>query len=162
MTEHLFRIARDRAGGLATMTRPRGGDWLSSDVDRVRALNVSMVVSALTNSEESELGLLGEAAAFLHVGLAYVACPIADRGLPSVSAIDDLVTKITEHLYDGGSVAVHCRMGIGRSSLIAAAVLVAEGFTPTTAWERVSDARGVAVPDTQAQREWLTEWFAAK
>ena len=121
-----------------------------------------MVVSALTPVEESELDLDTEAAIVLQGGLAYVACPIDDRGLPSLAAMDEVVALIAEHLDGGGSVAVHCRMGVGRSSLIAAAVLVAEGTSPTTAWERVAEARGMSVPDTEVQRRWLTERFASR
>jgi hypothetical protein len=45
--------------------------------------------------------------------------------------------------------------GIGRSSLLAAAVLVEDGVDPDEAWDLIS-ARGYAVPDTEEQRIWLT------
>jgi protein-tyrosine phosphatase len=46
-------------------------------------------------------------------------------------------------------------MGIGRSSLLAAGCLVAQGMPPGEAWAAISDARGLTVPDTPEQRRWL-------
>ena len=66
-----------------------------------------------------------------------------------------LVQEIATKLGEGGSVAVHCRAGIGRSSLIAASALVYSGSTPETAFEIIGKVRGVDVPDTEGQREWV-------
>jgi protein-tyrosine phosphatase len=55
----------------------------------------------------------------------------------------------------GNAVAVHCRAGIGRSSLIAACVLVLLGFAPGMAFDLIGKARGVKVPDTEEQRDWV-------
>lgn len=52
---------------------------------------------------------------------------------------------LVQRLDDGASVAVHCRRGIGRSSTLAAAVLVLEGTAPANAWDRISAARGLPV-----------------
>jgi hypothetical protein len=41
--------------------------------------------------------------------------------------------------------------------LVAAALLVARGVTPDDAWRRIGDARGVPVPETEAQRRWVGE-----
>jgi protein-tyrosine phosphatase len=50
---------------------------------------------------------------------------------------------------------VHCRAGIGRSSLIAACVLVLLGLAPAMAFDRIGKARGLKVPDTEGQRDWV-------
>jgi hypothetical protein len=70
-----------------------------------------------------------------------VACPLAEA----------IVTRLNE----GKAVAVHCRAGIGRSSLIAACVLVLLGFAPGMAFDRIGKPRGVKVPDTGGQRDWV-------
>ena len=54
--------------------------------------------------------------------------------------------------------ALHCRMGIGRSSLMAASILVADGLTVSDAFGRIQRARGVAVPDTEAQVQWVEQY----
>ena len=55
----------------------------------------------------------------------------------------------------GHSIGVHCRMGIGRSSLLLAALLVRSGTSPEDAFQLISAARGLPVPDTDEQRQWL-------
>ena len=82
--------------------------------------------------------------------------PIADRGVPRVGAAGELVAQLRQYLEEDRFVVAHCRAGIGRSSLIAAAVLVREGLSPGEAWRRIEGARGLVVPDTEGQKEWLT------
>jgi protein-tyrosine phosphatase len=53
---------------------------------------------------------------------------------------------------------VHCRQGIGRSSLVAACVLVISGESPQSAFEHIERARGRSVPDTAEQKEWVTSF----
>lgn len=50
---------------------------------------------------------------------------------------------------------MHCRQGLGRSSLITAGVLVAEGMAPEEAIAAVGTARGRDVPETREQWEWI-------
>jgi protein-tyrosine phosphatase len=49
-------------------------------------------------------------------------------------------------------------MGIGRSALLAACVLVGQGLTTEAAFERISKARGTKVPDTEEQIQWVLEF----
>ena len=56
---------------------------------------------------------------------------------------------------------IHCRAGIGRSSLIAACVLVRAGHDVNSAFDTIAKARGVEVPDTEAQRAWVSTFLAA-
>jgi len=55
----------------------------------------------------------------------------------------------------GKHVAIHCRAGIGRTGIIAGAVLLKTGKTAKEAFALISDARGVRVPDTEEQEKWL-------
>ncbi len=81
---------------------------------------------------------------------------IEDRGLPaSVSATTELVSRIRSDLATGKNVAIHCRAGIGRSSLLAAAVLVAAGMGVNAAFQQIEAARGLSVPDTPEQKAWV-------
>ena len=154
MKSTLFEIERDGPGRLATMACPRGGDWLEDEIAGLQAEGVDVLVSALTDSELAELRLATELKLARQAGLTFISFPIPDRGVPT-TPVTDLVSQLEEHLTAGRSVVVHCRAGIGRSSLIAAAVLVREGLSAKEAWKRISAARGMTVPDTEAQREWL-------
>jgi protein-tyrosine phosphatase len=66
------------------------------------------------------------------------------------------VGDVRDALVVGSSVVIHCRMGIVRSSLIAASAPVLLGVHPDEAFARLSAARGLAVPDTEEQRSWVT------
>jgi protein-tyrosine phosphatase len=162
MNPILFEIERDGPGRLATMAAPRGGDWLADEMAGLRAKGVNVLVSALTDSELVELSLTSEPELAAQAGLTFVSFPIPDRDAPAaVAPVTELVGDLEEHLAAGRFVVVHCRAGIGRSSLLAAAVMVREGLSPDDAWERISAARGFPVPDTEVQAIWLA-WFAGR
>jgi len=64
-------------------------------------------------------------------------------------------------LSKGKNVLVHCRQGIGRSGLVAASLLVKKGISPGAAIESVSAARGMPVPETAEQRDWIDHYAVA-
>jgi protein-tyrosine phosphatase len=139
------------------MARPRGIDWLNDEMNGLRDAGVNVLVSMLTLAEASELDLEGEADAASGVGLDFVSCPTPDRGIPDAQEFRSLLAELGRALSQSQHVVVHCRMGIGRSSLVAAGLLMSEGMTGSDAWETVSTARGMPVPDTDEQRTWLLE-----
>jgi protein-tyrosine phosphatase len=65
--------------------------------------------------------------------------------------------RVEDLLAAGRNVGLHCRQSIGRSGMIAAALLVMSGFEPLEAIACVTNARGLPVPETEAQREWVIE-----
>jgi protein-tyrosine phosphatase len=135
------------------MARPCGGKWLADEMNGLAEAGVDVLVSLLTDAEMASLELSDEAAAAQASGLTFYRLPTVDRQVPDVAAGLALAGTLRTHLKRGGGVAIHCRMGIGRSSTLAAMVLVLEGIQPTDAWALISDARGMTVPDTMAQLE---------
>lgn len=129
------------------------GSWKQAGVD--------VVVSALTGEEMTELDIEQEPEMCRTHGIEYVSVPIPDRGLPpSLKDIADVVRRMESSLSGGKNVAVHCRMGVGRSALLAAAVLVGAGVPADRAFERIAAARGCPVPDTAEQRAWVARFAA--
>jgi protein-tyrosine phosphatase len=144
---------------LAIMPRPRSGEWLADEIAGWNRLGVQTVVSLLELHEVIELDLANEESLCLAAGLRFISFPVPDRGVPSNSAaFANLVAAIEQRLRSGESVAVHCRAGIGRSGLLGACVLKAFGVDPDSAFRLLSRARGVAVPDTDAQIAWVREY----
>jgi hypothetical protein len=145
-------------GRLAVCPRPRGGDWLADDLAALRRAGVDVLVSALTPPEEIELELADEKALARAAGLRFVRLPTADFGVPHLRAASAGLLALRNRLAEGATIAAHCRMGVGRSPLIAASLLVSLGVEPDDAWQRVEAARGLRVPDTDAQRQWAFSW----
>jgi protein-tyrosine phosphatase len=140
---------------LAVATRPRGGDWVAADLDHLRTSGVDVLVSCLTTDEERELDLGDEQSLTEAAGLQFVRTTIDDMSVPAAGSVEEAIEELGAAIRDGRRVAVHCRMGLGRSPMIAAAVLIADGTHPDDAISRVATARGVPVPETQEQRAWL-------
>lgn len=112
--------------------------------------------------EVGELGLHREAGLCHDLDMEFVAFPVPDGGMPaSTREAMALAEAIVARMNEGKAVAVHCRAGIGRSSLIAACVLVLLGLAPGMAFDLISKARGVKVPDTDRQRDWVDKFREA-
>jgi protein-tyrosine phosphatase len=138
------------------MARPRAGDWLDDEISGWRSEGIDIVVSLLTPEEVSELGLRGEADLCRAQGMEFIPFPIPDRGVPEgLHEAMALSKVVATRICEGKAVAVHCRAGIGRSSLVAACALVCAGFDPEAAFDIIRKARGVTVPDTAEQRDWV-------
>src|SRR6185437_6099276 len=104
---------------MAITPRPRGKDWLEDDIRFLQRAGVDVLVSALTPAEAEELGLLEESQFCQSNGLEFLSLPIEDRSVPSsFNEIDGLLNSVTDYLRNGKAVGVHCRAGIGRSSMI--------------------------------------------
>lgn len=154
-------------GRLATMAHPRGGPWLADEMAQLAAAGVDVFVSALTWDENRRLGLTEVAAAAADAGIEFLPFPIADRGVPRAQDIAGdtdalaLGVRLAAHVRAGRFVVTQCFAGIGRSTLLACATLVILGVGPEQALRMAAEARGLPVPDTEAQRHWLYEFAAA-
>lgn len=121
------------------------------------AAGIHTVVSLLEAHEVHELDLRDVPGLCARHAIDHIKFPIADRGVPSSrTAALALARDLAIQVGAGRSVAVHCRAGIGRSSLMAAAILVHLTRDPSVAFASIAKARGVAVPDTDAQRDWVS------
>jgi protein-tyrosine phosphatase len=159
MRTELYWIEGPWRGRLAIMPRPRGGDWLEDEIQSWRRYGVDVVVSLLTCEEQTELNLRDEESLCRANSIEFVSFPIVDRSVPSsAEAFSEQVIKLAEQLANGQNIAVHCRQGIGRAALVAICLLIFSGMEPGSAIERVSGARGCAVPETPEQRRWIADF----
>lgn len=156
MKSDIYWIAPVTQGRLAIMPRPRSGEWLEDEITGWQQAGIEMVVSLLTPAEVRALGLEKEAQYCADRALHFMSYPIPDRQIPThLPTMLTLVRDIEAQLTAGKSVAIHCRAGIGRSALVAATVMVAQGMTAAAALAAITKARGVPVPDTEEQRQWV-------
>jgi protein-tyrosine phosphatase len=164
MRPALHVIACPGPGRLATMAHPRGGPCLADEMAGLAGAGVDVFVSALTWEEDRRLGLTEAAAAAAEAGIEFLSFPIADRGVPRAqdiagdSEVMALGVRLAAHVRAGRFVVTQCFAGIGRSTLLAVVTLVMLGVGPEEALLRVGEARGLPVPDNDAQRHWFYEF----
>jgi protein-tyrosine phosphatase len=124
-----------------------------------RKQGVDVVISLLTSSENEEFDLKDEAKFSEARNIRFFSFPIEDRGVPPSSAkVEQLVAQVVSEIQQGKNVAIHCRQGIGRSSLLSAALLISAGEDVEQALAAISKARGLEVPETVEQRKWLDQF----
>lgn len=138
------------------MAHPPGGAFLAQELTALAAVGVTVLVSLLSEGEAAKLGLSDESGAARAAGITFYHLPTPDRHVPDQASSLELARKLSVHLDAGDSIAIHCRYGIGRSSTLAATVLVLQDIQPQQAWDLISAARGRRVPDTAAQRDAIT------
>jgi protein-tyrosine phosphatase len=156
----IYTVRYDFPGRVSTMAHPAGGVKLAAELASLRARGTDLIVSALTEDEQTELALLGEGEAAAGVGLEYRGAPIRNLGVPVHADIAPTLAYVHGELQRGAHVVVHCWAGIGRSSLLAASLLVLDGVKADDAWRLISDARGLVVPETDEQRAWVDQLVA--
>ena len=144
------------AGRLLTSARPRGGDWLQVDLAYWQRYGATDILCLLTQPELEELDLDQEARVCQELGLHWRHFPIRDRHVPtSLEEAYRQARHCANRLQAGAAIIVHCRMGLGRSTLMASAIMALGGISPRQALRQIGDSRRLPVPDTSAQRDWI-------
>ncbi len=143
-------------GSLSVMAKPVAGEWIEEEFEGISRTGIHRIVSLLESQEARELGLGDEKMLCEKFGMEFVSFPIRDMGLPV--SLEDYVS-LTDRLYKdalrGLNTVVHCRAGIGRTGVVAAGILLHNGYDPTAAFALISAKRGVSVPDTLEQLDWV-------
>jgi protein-tyrosine phosphatase len=143
---------------LAIVPRPAGDELLDDEMVALRAAGIDVVVSMLEEREAMLLGLEREREAAELAGIEFVHFPIPDRSVPTDKVLFELFLEELEALLrQGKKVGVHCRACIGRSSVTLGSLMIRSGALPDDVWPKIARARGVVVPDTYEQREWVEE-----
>lgn len=157
------RVHWVRVGRLGIMARPRAGDWLNDELSALRQAGVQHLVSLLTDDEVEELGLGEEGAGCADVGLSFERFAIVDRSVPPMNAATiAFVHRLRATLTAGTCLVIHCRMGLGRSAMLAAALEVLGGERCDQVLAHISTVRGFHVPDTAEQRQWVGQFGNSK
>ena len=150
----------DNGAKLGIMPRPRGNDWLNGEINSLYKQRVGLLISLLEESEILELGLKNENQICTQNNIQYINFPIPDREAPARNnKLDILIEEIEIKVKAGFSVVIHCRMGIGRSSIIAGALLRKHGVKTEQIVSHITKVRGLQVPDTDQQITWLKNVF---
>jgi len=157
----LYWINQFVQGNLAIMAAPRLEDQFEATMLGWKDEGVEVIVSLL---EEAELPNLTEAESVIcdEIGVEFISFPIRDKTVPdAIAPVAAIARRLAEKILSGRSVAIHCRAGIGRSTTLAACVLIVLGIDGDIALDMIAAARGLEVPETEAQRQWVLDFSRA-
>lgn len=115
-------------GCFKIIPKPRGGDWLETDLQHLKSEGFTFVVSLLTGPEILELDLVNEESLCKALQLEFYSYPIIDRATPrDRTTFEDFAIQILSNLNNGGRGVFHCRAGLGRAPLLGCTVMVQAG-----------------------------------
>ncbi len=156
MQAEMYKVGTIGKGFFAIMARPSLEQNYPASVVNISRLGIKLVVSLLETNEARTLGLDAERESVKALGMDFVSFPIPDMGIPtSVEEFARLSKMLLKQVDAGVNTLVHCHAGIGRSGLMAAGVLLHCDLDPKQAFAHVSKMRGIRVPETSQQENWL-------
>lgn len=153
-----YKILEKDGAVLYGMPYPDFSGGLGSTLDLLVDQNVSILVNLLEESEENFLsgGTIRERCNKRGLDLRQFA--IRDGYVPlQTQVFSDFVSELLAAFYSEHSIAVHCRAGIGRTGLVLTTIMGKMGCSLEEACVHVSTARGLQVPQTPGQFEWLRD-----
>ena len=157
MNSELYNIGVLGNGHLYAMPMP-SADYLNLALTQLRQTGIDSLVCLQETKESQELGLANEQSACETAGITFRRLAIPDFGVPRLTQLQPLIESLVQDLNSGANVAIHCRGGIGRTGLVCSCILVAFGMDTDSATKRVSDKRGCAVPETDAQLAMIEQF----
>jgi protein-tyrosine phosphatase len=137
-----------------------GGSDLRGELDHIAADGFGHVVSLLEQDEAAELGLADEASLCEALGIRFHHLPVRDGSIPGFAVYVAFMAALTEALKDKRGLVVHCRHGIGRTSLVVIGLLLRQGWPYADAAELASEVRDAVLPATAPQRRLLMAYAA--
>jgi protein-tyrosine phosphatase len=156
MQAEMYKVGTIGKGFFAIMARPSLEQSDPASVVNISRLGIKLVVSLLETNEARTLGLDAERELVKALGMDFVSFPIPDMGIPtSVEEFAGLSKMLLKQVDAGVNTLVHCHAGIGRSGLMAAGILLHCDLDPKQAFAHVSKMRGIRVPETSQQENWL-------
>jgi protein-tyrosine phosphatase len=157
----IFWIKGNPPAPLAIVLRPQGDACLDEEMLRLKNSGIQTLVSLLEHWEAGILGLADEGPAAVHIGLNFLSFSFPHAHVPvDMDSFRHFVAGLADRLRAGESVGIHCHGSIGRSAIVAACTLIHLGWQPEAVLKAIGAARGVPVPDTKEQEEWILSYSA--
>ncbi len=159
MRSQVFWIKEKYPGRIALVPRPRGGDWLEDEAAAWADAGLNVIVSMLDAEEIKAFDLGRESESCFANSIEFIAFPVTDRSVPKLNqSLYQLTEKLKTSLSGGKNIGIHCRQSIGRAPLLAAILMTLYGIEPSEAFRQLSIVRGIEVPETVEQKEWVEKF----
>lgn len=157
MKTRIFWITKN----LAIMPKPNSDEFLEEDIIHFSNQKLNILVSLLTREESFDLGLQNEKSICEKYTIDFISFPIIDRSVPTEKQtiqIKELAKNLEEKIHQNEKIIIHCRGGIGRAGMLCSAILIEQGYDTREAIEKISKARGLNLPDTEEQKNWIMKY----
>lgn len=128
---------------------------LDEDVATLRACDVAMFVTFVTDDELAWAGVPQLPESVRSAGIEVLRLPMPDQRVPTLPEAHVVVERARASLDRGHDVVFACMGGLGRSGMMAACALVAEGQSPDDAIAAVRSARGPRAVETRLQEDFV-------
>ena len=127
------------------------GEYTSNDIFTIQKLNIKCVIDMRSeNSFDQSL--------FESIGIKYFNIPVDNYFAPELEQIDTAIEYIKLHISTDNNILIHCKEGVGRSSLIIIAYLITTGLDLFESMEIVKSNRwGANLNNIQFQK--LKKWY---
>lgn len=144
------------SGSITMMPKPLGGSQLNAYIQFLKSRNINVLVSLLQYQEMVTHALINEGSECEAASIEFINFHIKDHDTPQFFIpFNHLIDQLVNHIASGKNIAIHCYAGIGRTGLIAASILIKMGLQVDEALIKLSQVRGLRVPETMQQITWL-------
>ena len=127
------------------------GEYTKHDVFTIQKLGVKCVIDMRSES-------LFDQSLFESIGINYFNIPVDNYFAPELDQIDNAIEYINSNISVDNNILVHCKEGVGRSSLIIIAYLITTGLDLFESMEIVKSNRwGANLNNIQFQK--LKKWY---
>ncbi len=157
MTTQIFNVGPLSEGQLYIMPHPPS-KGLENHMAHFKSLDINVIVSHLKPFEVENLGLTQESTLAQSHDIEFISYPIPDHRRPNRAEFLPFINQLYDRLLSGQNMAIHCRAGIGRTGVTASCLLIKNGLSPQEAMCQVSSARGIRIPETKEQFDFIHQF----
>src|SRR5690554_3432776 len=93
----------------------------------LRDCGTTMIISLLTYPESLQLGLSSEADVSKTHSIEFINFPIMDKGICGFDQFVEFIEFVYRKTNEFQSILIHCQHGVGRSGLVALALMIRDG-----------------------------------
>ena len=127
------------------------GEYDENDIFTIQKLGINCVIDMRSES-------LFDESLFESIGIKYFNIPVDNYFAPELELIDTAIEYIKSHITTDNNILIHCKEGVGRSSLIIIAYLITTGLDLFESMEIVKSNRwGANLNIIQFQK--LKKWY---
>lgn len=153
----LFKIHHINKAELYIASKPNTAFGLENEIKTLGSNKENVVLcSLLTKKEIVKYNLDLEKKICELNKIAFTHLEITDESIPGYVEFKNLILILLKKSKTNEHIIIHCKHGIGRSGMVAVAMLLHHGYNLKDACQLATKARGYDVPQSKSQRKLLS------